>query len=115
MSWLSSAKKRHKQPFHPKIAMENRVTFRKVFLLQHGFHSNMYVFLVALTWCTKYSPWSSYLEPPDCSVANWPKFRPQNTKVAPEKSQQPEETAAEFFADFSKNGRKVAELFYVWS
>jgi hypothetical protein len=45
------------------------------------------------------------------SVANWPKFRPQNTKVAPKKSQRPEETAVEFFADFSKTDRKVAELF----
>jgi hypothetical protein len=34
------------------------------------------------------------------SVANWPKFRPQNTEVAPEKSQWPEETAAEFLDDF---------------
>jgi hypothetical protein len=32
--------------------------------------------------------------------------------MAPEKSQRPEETAAEFFADFSKTGRKVAKLFY---
>jgi hypothetical protein len=45
------------------------------------------------------------------SVANWQKFWPQNTIVAPFKYQQPEETAAEFFADFSKNCRKVAELF----
>jgi hypothetical protein len=45
------------------------------------------------------------------SVANWPKLRPQNTKVAPYKSQRPEETVAEFFADFSKIGRKVAKLF----
>jgi hypothetical protein len=41
------------------------------------------------------------------SVAYWL----QNTKVAPKKSQRPEEMAAQFFADFSKNGRKVAELF----
>jgi hypothetical protein len=45
------------------------------------------------------------------SVANWQKFRPQNTKVSPQKSQRPEKSAAEFLADFNKNGRKVAELF----
>jgi hypothetical protein len=46
----------------------------------------------------------------DCSVANWLKFLPQNTKVAQKKSQRPEETTAEFIADLSKNGRKVAKL-----
>jgi hypothetical protein len=45
------------------------------------------------------------------SVANWQIFRPQNTKVAPKKSQRLEKSAAEFFADLPKNGRKVAELF----
>jgi hypothetical protein len=45
------------------------------------------------------------------SVANWQKFRPQNTKVALQKSQGPEKFAAEFLADLYKNGRKVAELF----
>jgi hypothetical protein len=38
-------------------------------------------------------------------------FGPKNAKVALEKSQRPEKSAAEFFADLSKNGRKVAELF----
>jgi hypothetical protein len=45
------------------------------------------------------------------SVANWQKFRLQNTKVAPQKYQRPEKSAAEFLADFYRNGRKVAELF----
>jgi hypothetical protein len=31
--------------------------------------------------------------------------------VAPQKSQRPEKSAAEFFAGFYNNGRKVAELF----
>jgi hypothetical protein len=50
--------------------------------------------------------------PPIHSVANWQKFRPQNTKVAPQKSQRPEKSAAEFSADIENNGRKVAELFF---
>jgi hypothetical protein len=33
--------------------------------------------------------------------------------VAPQKSQQPEKSAAEFLADFYKNGQKVAELFFM--
>jgi hypothetical protein len=45
------------------------------------------------------------------NVANWQIFRPQNTKVAPSKTQRPEKSGAEFFVDLSKNGRKVAELF----
>jgi hypothetical protein len=45
------------------------------------------------------------------SVANRPKFLPQNPKVAPEKSQRPRKSVAEFYADFPKNGRKGAELF----
>jgi hypothetical protein len=40
------------------------------------------------------------------SVASWQIFRPQNTKVAQYKSQQPEKSASEFFADLSKNGQK---------
>jgi hypothetical protein len=47
------------------------------------------------------------------SVANRPKFRSQNAKMAPEKSQRPRKSAAEFYADFHKNGRKEAELFEV--
>jgi hypothetical protein len=42
------------------------------------------------------------------SVANRPKFQPQSTNVALEKSQRPRKSA-----DFSKYGRKRAELFYV--
>jgi hypothetical protein len=41
-----------------------------------------------------------------CSVANRP-------KVAPEKSQRPRKSAAEFYAEFPKNGRKGAELLEV--
>jgi hypothetical protein len=33
------------------------------------------------------------------------------TKVVPEKSQRPRKSAAEFYADFPKNGRKGAEFF----
>jgi hypothetical protein len=49
----------------------------------------------------------------DCifSAPNRQIFRLQNTKVAPYKSKRPEKSAAEFLADLSKNGRKVAELF----
>jgi hypothetical protein len=47
------------------------------------------------------------------SVANRPKFRPKNTKVAPEKSQRPAKSAAELSADFTKYAWKRAELFYV--
>jgi hypothetical protein len=47
------------------------------------------------------------------SVANRPKFLPQNTKVAPEKSQRPRKSAAEFYVEFPKNGRKGAELLEV--
>jgi hypothetical protein len=47
------------------------------------------------------------------SVANRPKFLPQNAKVAPEKSLRPRKSAAQFYADFPKNGRKGAELFDV--
>jgi hypothetical protein len=45
------------------------------------------------------------------SVANWQKFRPQNTKVAPQKSQQPNKSAAKFSTNLPENGRKDAELF----
>jgi hypothetical protein len=45
------------------------------------------------------------------SVANWPKFRPQNTKVALKKYERPENSAADFFEDFTKSGKIVAELF----
>jgi hypothetical protein len=45
------------------------------------------------------------------SVANWQKFRPQNTKVAPKKSQRPDKSAAEFSTNLAKSGRKEAELF----
>jgi hypothetical protein len=44
------------------------------------------------------------------SVADRPKFQPQNTKVAPEKSLRPRKSAAEFSAELPKNGRKEAEL-----
>jgi hypothetical protein len=43
------------------------------------------------------------------SVSNRPKFLPQNTKVAQEKSQRPRKSPAEFYAEFPKNGRKGAE------
>jgi hypothetical protein len=33
------------------------------------------------------------------SVANRPKFLPQNAKVAPEKHQRPKKSAAEFYVD----------------
>jgi hypothetical protein len=39
------------------------------------------------------------------SVANRPRFRPQNAKVDPGKSQRPRKSAAEFSADLPKNGR----------
>jgi hypothetical protein len=48
------------------------------------------------------------------SVANWPKFLPQNAKVAPEKTQRPKKSAAEFSADLTRNCRKGAEFFGVW-
>jgi hypothetical protein len=44
------------------------------------------------------------------NVANRQKFRLQNVQVAPEKFQQPRKFAAEFYADFPKNGRKGAEF-----
>jgi hypothetical protein len=47
------------------------------------------------------------------NVANRPKFVPQNTVVAQEKSQRPRKSAAEFYAEFPKNGRKGAELLEV--
>jgi hypothetical protein len=47
------------------------------------------------------------------SVANRPKFLPQNTKVAPEKSQRPRKSEVEFSAELPKNGRKEADLLKV--
>jgi hypothetical protein len=49
------------------------------------------------------------------SVANWPKFWPQNTEVAPEKFQQPEETAAEFLQIVQKMAEKWPNFFAVYS
>jgi hypothetical protein len=45
------------------------------------------------------------------SVANWQKFRPQNTKVAPQKSQRPEKSAAEFSAFKKKLAEKWPNFF----
>jgi hypothetical protein len=45
------------------------------------------------------------------SVANWQKFRPQNTKVAPQKYQRPEKSAAEFLADFIEMAEKWPNFF----
>jgi hypothetical protein len=45
------------------------------------------------------------------SVANQPKFRPQNAKVAPEKTQRPRKSVTKFSVDYPKNGRNGVELF----
>jgi hypothetical protein len=45
------------------------------------------------------------------SVANRPKFLPQNTKVAPEKSQRPRKSAAKFYAEFPKLAEKRQNFF----
>jgi hypothetical protein len=45
------------------------------------------------------------------SVAKGPKFRPQNSKGAPQKCVWPEKLAAEFSFNMPKKGRKGAELF----
>jgi hypothetical protein len=45
------------------------------------------------------------------SVANEPKFRPQNTKGALKNSVRPEKLAAKFPIDLTRKVRKGAELF----
>jgi hypothetical protein len=46
------------------------------------------------------------------SVANWPIFLPQNAKVAPENSQRPRKSAAEFYAEFPKKWQKRGRIFW---
>jgi hypothetical protein len=45
------------------------------------------------------------------SFANLQKFWPQNTKVAPKKSQRLDTSAAEFSTKLAKSGRKEADFF----
>jgi hypothetical protein len=45
------------------------------------------------------------------SVAKGPKFRPQSTKRADKNLAGPGKSGAELLPDFSKRGRKAAELF----
>jgi hypothetical protein len=47
-------------------------------------------------------------------LASGRNFGRKHTKVAAYKSQRPEKFAAEFSADFSKNGRELAELLSKW-
>jgi hypothetical protein len=49
-----------------------------------------------------------------CSVANRPKFLPQNAKVAPQKSQRPRKSAAEFYSELQKMAEKGPNFFEVW-